>query len=151
MLAVNAVGFTFLCLYYVLFCVAHWIFCMKYWVIAVKMETIQAGAEQTKSSENFHSLLYYGILLLNVVLPVYEAVEGSRDLRGQAISFTLLIAVQIMSCIFLFDASRRIVGITRKNPRIKINVRAMCIHLIAYVLYIISLIQFYFTTILNLD
>lgn len=54
-----------------------------------------------------------------------------------------------MSCLFLFDASRRIIEITRKNPNTQINVRAMCIHLIAYVLYLISLIQFYFTTVLD--
>jgi hypothetical protein len=80
MRAVNALGFTFLCLYYMLFCVAHWIFCMKYWVIAVKMESIQAVAPQ--SNENFHRILYYGILILNVVLPIYESVEGSKDLPG---------------------------------------------------------------------
>lgn len=145
MKVINAVWFTFLCLYYVLFCAAHWIFCMKYWVIAIKMETIQAVAPH--SNKNFHCILFYGILLLNVVLPIYEAVEG----WSPRVKNILLVADWCSGneLPFLFDASRRIIEITRKNSNKQIHVRAMCIHLIAYVLYMISLIQFYFTTILK--
>ncbi len=36
----NALEFTSLGLYYVLYCCAHWVFAMKYWVTARQMETI---------------------------------------------------------------------------------------------------------------
>ena len=53
-----------------------------------------------------------------------------------------------MSCVFLFDACRRIIAVTRRNPALKINIVAMSIHLGSYVLYLVSLVYFFFTSLM---
>ena len=42
----NALEFTSLGLYNVLYCCAHWVFAMKYWVTARQMETIENGRQE---------------------------------------------------------------------------------------------------------
>lgn len=62
------------------------------------------------------------------------------------LSFCLFIGIQIISCAFLFDAFRRIIGVTRKIPHLTLNVKAMLIHTSSYVLYLVSLIFFFVVT-----
>ena len=89
----NALEFIFLGLYYVLYCVAHWVFAMKYWVITCKMEIIENGGLESKLQEQIYKVLYYGIIFLNIAIPIYEAVEEGMDLPRFSLSFYFLIGV----------------------------------------------------------
>jgi len=137
----NALAYTFLGLFYVLFCVSYWVFVMKYWVIA---RTMQKISNKTKPKPYYvENFIYYGILFLNVAFPIYDAVERGMDLPMNGLSFELLIGIQVVSCIFLFDALRRIVTVTRKDPNSKINVKALTIHAGSYLLYLLTQIYFF--------
>ena len=142
----NALGFTCLGLYWLLFCVAHWIFAIKYWIISYTMEIVESGGHKSKLLERNFDILQYGGLLLNVAIAVVDAVAQGKDILSLHFSYYMLVGVQILSCAFLFDACRRIIAVTNRNPDLKINVKAMSIHVTSYLLYLVSLIYFFFTS-----
>jgi len=85
-------------------------------------------------------------MFLNVAFPIFNAVvRGMARLKLINISLLLLFGVQFISCLFLFDALRRILVVARKNPDLKINVVATIIHAGSYIVFLISLIYFYIT------
>ncbi len=145
----NALAFTCLGLYYLLYCVAHWIFAVKYWVISYTMQIVQAGGVKSKVLERNFEILYYVGLALNVFIVVVNAVAQEKDLQSLTFSDYLLVGIQIVSCILLFDACQRIFAETKKNPSTKINVKGLLIHVFSYLFYLLSVVYFMFASLMK--
>lgn len=142
----NILAYLFLGLFYVIFCVTHWMYAFKYWVIAIDMQLTLRQEAIPKNLPCLVNFIYYGCMFLNVVFSVFSCtVRGMNLVKLMNISWNLLVAIQFVSCIFLFDSSRRIVSVTRKNPDLKINVKAIIIHNGSYFIYLVGLIYFEIT------
>jgi hypothetical protein len=89
----NAVATTSFGLNNILYCTAHWIYVMKCWVVSLKMVDTLENKLPSERFENFVAVLYYAVMLLNIVLPVYEAVNEGLALGRYNLSFQLLIYI----------------------------------------------------------
>ena len=139
----NKINYTLLGLYYVLFCVPHWIFAFKYWIISFKVSPSQL--KTTNNHITLKNIIYYTILVLNIFIPVYEAICEGLDNKEFKLSFKLLILIQIVSCVFYFDACRRICWEVKKDKNLKLNYVPMLIHLSSYIFYLAMLFFLYFS------
>jgi len=89
----NAVATTSFGLNNILYCTAHWIYAMKYWVISFNMVNVLENKPPSKKFEYVVAVLYYGLMLLNILVPIYEAVNQGLDLGHYNLSFQLLIYI----------------------------------------------------------
>ena len=89
----NAVATTCFGLNNILYCTAHWIYALKFWVISFKMVNVQENKPPSKRFENLVAFLYYGIMLVNIIVPIYEAVNQGLGLKHFNLSFQLLIYI----------------------------------------------------------
>ena len=123
------------------YCAAHWVFAVKYWIISYKLG---GGTYLTLANQ-----IYVFVLVLNLLIPVFFAVEAGMDLKNFALSYQLLIFIQVWSCLVQFDACRRFYIFINKNTECGINIKMVCFHVSIYFLYLGGLIYFYFTFIMQ--
>ena len=123
------------------YCAAHWIFAVKYWIISYKL----GGGTHLQLARN----VYAFVLLLNIIFPVFFAVEAGMVLKNFDLSYQLLIFIQVWSCVVQFDACRRFYVFISKNTECGINIKMVCFHVSIYFLYLGGLVYFYITFIMT--
>jgi len=84
-----------------------------------------------------------------VVIVIFNAVAQGKELQCVKLSSYLLLAIQVVSCIFMFDACRRIIMVTKKRRELKVNVKSIVIHVLSYVLYLVSVVYFMFAALMK--
>ena len=67
------------------YCAAHWIFAVKYWIISYKL----GGGTHLQLSKN----VYAFVLVINIIVPVFFAVEAGMVLKNFDLSYQLLIFI----------------------------------------------------------
>ncbi len=87
----NAISFALFGLFNAFYCSAHWIFAMKYWTASYKL-----GQGKMIRIVN---VVYYFILILNIAICVFEAVEEGMDLKYFELSYAMLVWIQMFSCL----------------------------------------------------
>ena len=132
----NAISFASLGMYDVLYCSPHWIFAMKYWIVSYKL----SEGKMIKLA-NF---CYYFVLILNIAISVFVAVEEGMDLKLFDLAYSMLIWIQVFSCFVLADGCRRFYVYINKKIPTGVNNRAVSMHVGVYMLYLIGLFYFYF-------
>lgn len=117
-------------------CSAHWIFAMKYWVISYKL----AKGKRIL----LVNTIYYGVLLLNFLLPVFYSTTTGMNLDVvSSTAFQLVIWIQVLSCLVLFDGGRKIYVFIKKETVSDVNIGYLFFHLTVYVLYLVGLIYYW--------
>lgn len=76
---INVACYISFALYYILYCTAHWIFAMKYWIISYRL-----GQGKMLALMNF---FYNLVIVLNVAIPIYSAVEQGRNMQSWRVSY----------------------------------------------------------------
>jgi len=72
---------------------------MKYWIVSYKL----GEGKMIRLAYAF----YYFVLILNVAICVFNAFEEGKDLKLYPLSFSLMIWIQVFSCVVLADGCRR--------------------------------------------
>jgi len=114
---------------------------MKYWMASYKL-----GEGKIIFLVNF---CYYFVLILNVAIPIFVAIEYCFDFKDYPLSYQMLIALQVFSCFVLADGCRRFFVFIKKNVPTGINNCAVGKHLSVYLLYLIGLVYFDITYIMR--
>ncbi len=92
---------------------------------------------------------YYVFLFLNFAIPAFISVIGvlNKDIYDKV--FQLDIWIQVLSCLVLFDACRKMFVIIRRDTVSGVNVCYLCCHIAVYLLYLTGLVYFYLTVIIG--
>ena len=77
-------------------------------------------------------------------------IAASQDYNQFDLSFQFIVYIQIFSCFVLFDACRRIYFVL-KNNNFGINNKVVSLHVMVYLIYLVGLLDFYFTIVRNID
>ena len=90
---------------------------------------------------------YYVVLILNFAIPAFVAAMGVLNDKIFEDVFQMLFWIQVLSCLVLFDACRRMFVIIRRDTVSGVNVCYLCFHIAVYLLYLAGLCYFYFTAV----
>jgi len=92
------------------------------------------------------SLLYYGIGFLNILIPsslgwidvVFNMTSTGKGFKLYEEAVCLTISLEVLSCIFLADALRRIKKVMGDQSGVLIDTCTMVLHALSFTLYIAS-------------
>jgi hypothetical protein len=92
---------------------------------------------------------YYVVLFLNFAIPAFVSAMGVLYSGLFKKVFQMIIWIQVLSCLVLFDACRRMFVIIRRDTVSGVNVCYLWCHIAVYLLYLAGLVFFYFTAIIG--
>jgi hypothetical protein len=92
---------------------------------------------------------YYIVLFLNFAIPAFVAVIGVLNKEIFEKVFQMNVWIQVLSCLVLFDACRRMFVIIRRDTVSGVNVRYLCFHIAVYLLYLAGIFYFYYTAVVE--
>ena len=137
----NFIWWFFTIPYWVPYCIAHWMFAFRYWTLSYRMK-------YGEDNKNFIWIYYVG-LSLNLAAVLYTAISGCFVLPTFVYSFVSLVLIQLVSCVVLFDACYRMF-VYIKTKENTINNRAVVLHVSVYLVFLIAIIYYFFSSILHL-
>ena len=123
------------------YCVAHWMFAFRYWTLSYRMKYGE--------DKKIFIWIYYVVLSLNLAAVLYNVIFGCFVLPTFIYSFVSLVLIQLVSCVVLFDACYRMY-VYIKTKENTINNRAVVLHVSVYLVFLIAIIYYFFSSILHL-
>ena len=93
--------------------------------------------------------IYHIGLCLNSAVVLYNAIFGCFVLPTFIYSFVSLVLIQLVSCVVLFDACFRMY-VYLKTKDNAINNRAVVLHVSVYVMFLVGILYFFFSSIKHL-
>ena len=90
---------------------------------------------------------YYVVLFLNFAIPAFVAIMGVLNEEIFDKVYQMNVWIQVLSCLVLFDACRRMFVIIRRDTVSGVNVPYLCFHIAVYLLYLAGVLYFYYTAV----